>query len=264
MPAPALFSRKRFSAFHSTAEDIALLAKESERWENEGGHLGPFLRVNLPIKGNGLPLKKRESPAIKASTCNLYRLASSVTEVAHAFHVATEAESNAGERVYPGAPGLVIANGKVRSMTWGMPIAATDEDGTRLLMAVNNVSKKQLDSALWRESFAKRRCLIPLDAFAITNVLHGQIIQKWIAIADRPMFACAGVWRDSDEWGPVYAMVMTSISDRSGALRDGMPVVLETADFDIWLNGSAQDAEKLCIPFENELTVTFTSEPWLS
>lgn len=54
--------------------------------------------------------------------CNLYRMNRATTEVANLFRAVAEA-SNAPGEVYPGYPGLVVAEGHLRSMGWGFPLA---------------------------------------------------------------------------------------------------------------------------------------------
>lgn len=258
MTHPNILSRNSISAVDWITAEAASLVNGNERWENEGGHIGPFLRVSLPSKRDSSKNIHGGRVKLGQSACNLYRLASGVAEVGAAFHVHGDAESNASEFVRPGAPGLVIANGKVRSMTWGMPMK---QNGAGHPQIVNNAATHRLKSEFWRDSFELRRCLIPINAFEIRQGANGQVRPIWIAIKDQPMFACAGIWRDSDEWGPVYALIMTFRSDKSRPLRDGMPVILDAADYDIWLNGSMEAASKLCVPFEKEMAISFTTGP---
>ena len=55
--------------------------------------------------------------------CNLYRMTKTKDEVAKWFD-AIEAlgGANFGEEVYPGYPGLVVANGEIKQMSWGFPL----------------------------------------------------------------------------------------------------------------------------------------------
>ena len=76
------------------------------------------------------------------------------------------------------------------------------------------------------------------------------------------LFACAGVWRNSDEWGECYSMVMT---DSGGAVSDvhtRMPVILATKDYAVWTGGSPDDALGLCRPWDGDVSIERSDQPW--
>jgi len=63
-----------------------------------------------------------------ALMCNLYRMTKPVDEVAQLFETSNAAAgSNSGSEVYPGYPGLVIADGELKAMAWGFPLAMRSE-----------------------------------------------------------------------------------------------------------------------------------------
>ena len=67
---------------------------------------------------------------------------------------------------------------------------------------VDNTRADKLDSFMWRYSFLKRRCLIPATEFAEAEGEKGAKTRMWFAVPDEPVFAVAGIWRDTEEWGP--------------------------------------------------------------
>ena len=66
---------------------------------------------------------------------------------------------------------------------------------------VNNTRADKLETFFWRYSFEERRCLIPLEAFAEAEGQRGQMTRTWITLPDRDLFAVAGIWRESEQWG---------------------------------------------------------------
>jgi putative SOS response-associated peptidase YedK len=46
-----------------------------------------------------------------------------------------------------------------------------------------------------------------VSAFAEAEGEKGAKTRTWFSLPDSELFAVAGLWRDSPEWGPVYAMV---------------------------------------------------------
>jgi putative SOS response-associated peptidase YedK len=196
--------------------------------------------------------------------CNLYRMTRAVAEVANLFSARLGSIGNAGSEVYPGYPGLVLAGGELRSMTWGFPFVAKGKNGQPLKpKPVNNTRADKLDSFMWRYSFQERRCLIPVTQFAEAEGEKGAKTRTWFSLPDQPVFAVAGIWRDTPEWGPAYSMVMTEACIHVADVHDRMPVILQSSDWGDWLDGPPDGAGLLCRPYPDLMVKERTSEPWV-
>ena len=197
--------------------------------------------------------------------CNLYRMTRNAGEVAAWFDAveATQGANFAGE-VYPGYPGLVVAEGQVRAMTWGFPLVLTGKQGQKLKpKPVNNARSDKLATFFWRHAFENRRCLIPLEAWAEAEGPKGRMTRTWLRLPDAPLFAAAGVWRQSEEWGACYAMVMTDSAGTAAAdVHERMPVLLAPSDHQAWIAGSAADALALCRAWDGTIAIERTGAPW--
>ena len=70
---------------------------------------------------------------------------------------------------------------------------------------MNNVAdlKKPIWIGLARKP--QWRCLIPVTEFAEAEGEKGKMTRTWFSVRGESMFAWAGLWRVSDEWGPVYS-----------------------------------------------------------
>lgn len=173
--------------------------------------------------------------------CNLYRLTKPNHETAHLFDAVVGSAGTAGMgEVFPGKPGLVIARGELRSMTWGFPLVLKGKNGQPLTpKPINNARADKLDGFMWRYSFQDRRCLIPVTAFAKAEGEKGAKTRTWFtppstgADGDCPdgVFAVAGLRRDTPEWGPAYTVVITEACQHVADVHDRMPVILERADW---------------------------------
>jgi putative SOS response-associated peptidase YedK len=196
--------------------------------------------------------------------CNLYRMNRSVAEVANLFGASPDYGANFGEEVYPGYPGLVIAEDTARAMTWGFPLVLKGKQGQPLKpKPVNNTRTDKLASSFWRPSFTQRRCLIPLSAYAEAEGERGRMTRTWFSLLpDEPLFACAGIWRPTVEWGAAYSMVMTDACDQIGPVHDRMPAILRVNQYETWLSGSPQDAFDLCQPYAGAMVIERTDQPW--
>lgn len=63
----------------------------------------------------------------------------------------------------------------------------------------------------------------------------------WFSVKDRPIFAWAGMWKVSDEWGPAYPGLMTDCNEVVRPVHNRMPVLLHTEDYERRLQGSLED-----------------------
>lgn len=196
--------------------------------------------------------------------CNLYRMTKVPSEVAQWFDaVDALGGANFGAEVYPGYPGLVVAGGELKRMNWGFPLQMKGKSGQLLKpKPVNNTRTDKLDSFFWRHSFEERRCLIPITAWAEAEGPKGRMTRTWLSLPDTELFACAGVWRRSDEWGYCYSMVMTAAAGAAADVHTRMPVILAVEDYAVWTGGSPAEARALCRPWQGEITLDRTDQPW--
>lgn len=200
--------------------------------------------------------------------CNLYRMSKPQDEVAHFFDAIAQDMSvspggNAPEMVYPGYPGLVLAEGRLAQMTWGFPLNRKGAKGQPLKpKPVNNARTDKLASPFWSASFKARRCLIPVSDFAEAEGPKGSKTRTWFSLPGSDLMAIAGFWRDSAEWGEAYTMVITDANNHVRSVHDRMPVILGPADWSTWMQGSPNDAFQLCRPYGGDMQVAHTDEPW--
>lgn len=200
--------------------------------------------------------------------CNLYTVRKSAAEVAAHFGVADPVQSNAGEEIYPGAPGMVVREQAgvrvMQSMGWGFPLRLKGMKPESKPKPVNNIA--DLNKNMWVGLARKPqwRCLIPATAFAEAEGQKGRMTRTWFSVKNQPIFAWAGLWRISDEWGPVYSGAMTDCNEAIRPVHDRMPVLLMPDEYDMWLNGSFDDLlgfQKRCFP-DDLIEMNRTAELW--
>jgi len=203
--------------------------------------------------------------------CNLYTTKKSAEEVAAFFRAEMPRHFNTGSEVYPGAPGMVVIENEgkreLRSMTWGFPLPLKSKKTGLPLKPkpVNNIA--DLTSFMWRHIAPRpeRRCLIPVTGFAEAEGEKGRMTRTWFSVKDQPIFAWAGMWRDSAEWGDVYSGLMTDANATVSAVHDRMPVLLQPHEYDAWMYGTIDDV----IAFQNRvypgdlIAIERTNEPWI-
>lgn len=83
----------------------------------------------------------------------------------------------------------------------------------------------------------------PRDGFCRSRGREGQNGPHMVCPeGPQPVFAWAGLWRISDEWGPVYSGVMTGANEAIQPVHNRMPVLLLAHEYEQWLHGSFDDA----------------------
>ena len=178
--------------------------------------------------------------------CNLYTVKKSVDEIAAFFGVAASGNRpNVPEELYPGAPGLVVREEDgtrlLESMVWGFPLRLKTMKPNAKPIPVNNIA--ELTKGMWVGLARKPqwRCLIPATGFAEAEGEKGRMTRTWFSLRDEPIFAWAGLWRVSDEWGKVYSGVMTDANVDIASVHDRMPVILHRDEWGTWLHGSFEE-----------------------
>ena len=196
--------------------------------------------------------------------CNLYRMTKGTAEVANLFKVEPDLAANYAAEVYPGYPGLVVAGGRARAMNWGFPLVLKGKQGQPLKpKPVTNARDDKLLTAFWRDSFAQRRCLIPVTQWAEPRGPAGRMTRSWYALPDREVIAVAGLWRRTAEWGDCYTMVMADSSPQMADVHDRMPVMLEPGEWAQWSAGSVDEALALVRTWPGPLVADHTQDRWV-
>lgn len=200
--------------------------------------------------------------------CNNYKMRKAAAEVARMFHIELPsiAPFNVAEDIYPGYPGMVVREidgaRHLQSMTWGFPRRLPTMKPTSKPLKVNNARDDKLLTSFWKDSFAKRRCLIPVTEWAEAEGEKGKMTKTWYSLHGVDLFAVAGVWRNTAEWGDAYSMVMVDGCVQMSDVHDRMPVILKPDQYDQWMHGSPDDAMSLVQTCDDTLVVDRTAELW--
>lgn len=200
--------------------------------------------------------------------CNLYTTRVSAAEIAAHFNAIAPRQFNVPEETYPGYPGLVVReDGGARvlqSMVWGFPLRLKDMKPESKPKPVNNIADVRKPMWIGLARKPQWRCIIPLTGFCEAEGLKGAKTRTWLSVKEQPIFAWAGLWRDSQEWGPVYSGVMTDCNEAVRPVHNRMPVLLEPHEYEAWLRGSFEDVvnfQDRCFP-DDLIHIERTAERW--
>ena len=125
-------------------------------------------------------------------------------------------------------------------LRWGLrPRWAKVEKGAR--EPINARIETVATSGMFRQAYAKRRCLVPADAFYEWKVEEGGKQPMAIAPAAGEGMAFAGLWEhwrgEGDEIVRTFAIVTRDANATMRAVHNRMPVILAPEDWAVWLEG---------------------------
>jgi putative SOS response-associated peptidase YedK len=136
-------------------------------------------------------------------------------------------------------------------LTWGL-VPSFTKDSKAARKPINARAETVASSGMFKAALAKRRCLVPAAAFYEWKATPEGKVPHAIASADGEMLAFAGIWegwRSPD--GDVlrtFAIITTDANAQMSTLHSRMPVILEQADWPLWLGDVDSGAEMLLRP----------------
>jgi putative SOS response-associated peptidase YedK len=136
-------------------------------------------------------------------------------------------------------------------LKWGLLPYWTKEP-TRAQRPINARSETAAKSGMFKDALARRRCLVPADAFYEWKVIEGGKQPYAIARQDGQPIAFAGLW-ESFRWPDQtvtrsFVIMTTTPNAEMAELHDRMPVILEQPDWPTWLGEAEGDHVALLRP----------------
>ena len=147
---------------------------------------------------------------------------------------------------------VVVERGErraIRAYRWGLiPSWAKDEKIASKLF--NARAETLATSGAFRESFRRRRCIVPADAFYEWQRIAGTRQPFLIRRVDGRPLALAGLWSgwhhpETEQVIRSFTIVTTEANRTLAGIHDRMPVVLAPRDWSRWLDTADPDVEEL-------------------
>jgi len=140
---------------------------------------------------------------------------------------------------------------------WGLiPHWCQDAQGGR--KPINAKAESVARLPMFREAYALRRCIVPVDGFFEWRTIRGARAKQPYAIAmkDGSPFGLAGLWENwrnpkTGDWERTFAIITVPSNELVGKIHDRMPAILERAGYDRWL-GLQLDPHNLLITYPSE------------
>ena len=198
----------------------------------------------------------------------LYRLDCPAAEVAAHFGALSGDDPWTGGHVAPGSFAPIITAGRAAiagprqarqphrmvPRLWGVPPPVAAVDARHGVLSVRNHESPFWIGNLRNSEF---RCLIPATSFMEWGQIEptsGKRRQHWLTCADQPLFAFAGVWKDSEV--PSFALLSCAAGAALRKLgQEVMPAILppDPGAWQTWLNADWARASQLLAPYSSSL-----------
>jgi len=156
---------------------------------------------------------------------------------------------------------VVVGNGERRlaPMRWGLIPNWWGKPLKEMKVTTFNARAETVaEKPMFRESFERRRCLIPASGYYEWKKTPNGRQPYYFTRRDGQPLTFAGLW---DQWhekpvGTIITsctMVVTVPNGFVVDIHDRMPVILEAKDFEQWEKGSAKDAAALMKPADDDV-----------
>jgi putative SOS response-associated peptidase YedK len=138
-------------------------------------------------------------------------------------------------------------------MRWGFLPGWYRSPSERPLI-INARAEEIAEKPAFRAAVRERRCLLPASGFYEWQGAKGARTPYVVRPRGGRLIAFAGLWQ---EWRglPTCAIVTCPANDRLAPIHDRMPVVIDPADFALWLGEAGPGAARLLLPAPDEALV---------
>lgn len=207
----------------------------------------------------------------KNSMCARFTMFSGSKELHDVFGLQEMPSLSPRFNIAPSQPVIAIglrADGKgygAATFIWGfVPHWAPDTKGPK---PVNAKSETLDEKSMFRDSFRKRRCIIPSTGYYEWRTEGKKKIPLFIRRRDHGIISFAGIWdcwKSSTEKLLTCAIITTSANDLTRSIHERMPVILPNENYSQWLDRDLTDSatlKSLLKPCPNELLEIIPANP---
>ena len=174
----------------------------------------------------------------------------------HAMYSLTSPASNLQPRfnICPTTTIDAVVNHELVPMRWGLIPAWWSKPLKEMRLATFNARAETVaEKPMFRDSFKKRRCLIPASGYYEWLDTPSGKQPYYFTRRDGQIITIAGLWSkwtDKSTGTDLHSctMVITKPNKLAAEVHDRMPIILEAKDFEQWERGDVKDAAALMKP----------------
>jgi putative SOS response-associated peptidase YedK len=135
-------------------------------------------------------------------------------------------------------------------LKWGL-VPSWAKDRKIAASLINARCETVAEKPAFRSAFARRRCLILADGFYEWKKEGKQKVRYCFELPERRPFAFAGLWErwsgDVPGEGPLQSctIITTAANEICSPIHERMPVILDPAHYNVWLDPTVTEATRL-------------------
>jgi putative SOS response-associated peptidase YedK len=187
--------------------------------------------------------------------CGRFTLTQSAEAIAQHFDTSAPSPYAPRYNIAPSQPVLAVvadAQGdptrQLQFFRWGL-IPSWSKDPLKGAPLFNARSETVAEKPSFRTAFKRRRCLIPADGFYEWR-REGKAKQPfYFCMGDCQPFGFAGLWEHWENGNgdsvDSCTILTTTPNELLNAVHDRMPVILDPSDYDLWLDPTVQQPDRL-------------------
>lgn len=194
--------------------------------------------------------------------CGRFTLRTPAERVAEEFQLEETLPLEARYNIAPAQEVLAVRSFEEEreavTLRWGL-IPFWSKDATNASRLINARSETAAEKPSFRESFKRRRCIIPADGFYEWKKEGAAKRPFYFRMKDERLFGFAGLW---DEWRDpqgerveTCAILTTGANELLRPVHERMPVILRPETYDLWLEDDSRRRElrkELLVPYPAE------------
>jgi putative SOS response-associated peptidase YedK len=168
--------------------------------------------------------------------CGRFYLNTNKGKLAKQFGVADFVETKTSYNITPSSDCTVVRlnnNSKeFASLNWGLVPSWTKPDIT--IKPINAKAETIREKPYFRTAFKQQRCIIPVSGFYEWQGSKGNKQAYAIYPLNDSFFGFAGLWEKKDELES-FTIITTEANELMKTIHHRMPVILDSGDYDVWL-----------------------------
>lgn len=198
--------------------------------------------------------------------CGRFSLYTDMEQIKERFDVqfvSNEEDYYPNYNIAPSQSVIAIINdgtsNRMGQLRWGLiPSWAKDEKiGYKM---INARSETVDEKPSYRNAFAQRRCIIPMNSFYEWIANEKEKVPMLIKMKNNELFGVAGIWetwnKKNEETVHSCTILTTEANSLVKTIHDRMPVILPTEKLGDWLDPNLRDKDRLKAmlkPYESSL-----------
>ncbi len=179
--------------------------------------------------------------------CGRFYLIKNKEKFAKKFGVTDLVEPKTSYNLTPSANCAVVRfinnNKELSFLNWGLVPSWTKPEVK--IKPINAKAETLREKAYFRTAFKKQRCIIPVSGFYEWQGSKGNKQPYAIYPLNDDYFGFAGLWEKREEL-ETFTIITTEANEMMETIHHRMPVILDSDDYDNWLEEGAYELLRPC------------------